>query len=69
MRIIPRPYGVGFVPLLVVAAIILIGAPIVMWAVGVALNLLWLAVKICVVLLVLLFALFFIKVMARKVKS
>ena len=69
MRLISYPAGAGLVPLLIVIAIILIAAPIVMWIVGVALNLLWLAVKVCAVLLLLLFALFFIKIMARKVNS
>jgi len=69
MRELRRFRGLGLIPLLIVIALILILAPVVMWMVGVAIGLLWMAVRICAVLLVLLFLVFFLKVMARKVNS
>jgi hypothetical protein len=60
--------GTALIPILIVLAILMVAAPLVMWVLGVAVNLLWLAIKLCGAVLVLLLAIFFIKVMVKKVQ-
>jgi hypothetical protein len=62
-----KPFaGVGFAPVLILIVVLLVLTPIVLWAMQVAVALLWLATKICVSVLVLLGVLYCIKIMARK---